>query len=123
VINWPWPGLDIRGDGGFAVLIGRNSNGPYVLLRDLEPDPWESLPTELQDYLFRYAHKSEADEKPVENRCNLDDVTALASVSPRATQVRHGRVQAELLLGRALEQARTDGRNNAGFLACLPIAR
>jgi hypothetical protein len=22
--TWPWKGLDIRGDGGFAVLLGRN---------------------------------------------------------------------------------------------------
>jgi hypothetical protein len=34
-LSWPWPGLDIRGDGGFAVLLGRNSNGPYVQLREL----------------------------------------------------------------------------------------
>jgi hypothetical protein len=22
--SWPWPGVDIRGDGGFAVVLGRN---------------------------------------------------------------------------------------------------
>ena len=36
--SWPWPGLDIRGDGGFAMLLGRNDKGPYVHLRELVPE-------------------------------------------------------------------------------------
>jgi hypothetical protein len=35
------PGVDLRGDGGYAVFLGRNTDGPYKRLRPLsEPDPW-----------------------------------------------------------------------------------
>jgi hypothetical protein len=29
--SWPWPGLDIRGDGGFAVLLGHNDKGGNMM--------------------------------------------------------------------------------------------
>src|SRR5436853_922392 len=52
----PWaqayPGLDIRADGGFAVIAGRNSKGPYEWLRDPEDlDSLGILPTDLREWL------------------------------------------------------------------------
>jgi hypothetical protein len=36
------PGVDVRGDGGYACFIGQNESGTYRRLRRLsEPDPWE----------------------------------------------------------------------------------
>lgn len=48
-----YPGLDIRGDGGYAVFAGRNQAGEYHWLREADPDPFESLPPELQSLLRR----------------------------------------------------------------------
>jgi hypothetical protein len=43
-----WPGLDIRGDGGYAIEWGSSEFGSYRILRDLsEPVPIEALPEEL----------------------------------------------------------------------------
>src|ERR1700737_43272 len=28
-----WPGLDVKGDGGYCIAIGRNEKGPYEWLR------------------------------------------------------------------------------------------
>jgi len=44
-------GTDVRADGGYAVACGRNIKGEYKLLRPLIPDPWDSLPDELREYL------------------------------------------------------------------------
>src|ERR1039458_2447845 len=59
-VSWSWPGLDIRGDGGFAVLLGRNSNGPYQLLRDLVPDPFDALPEQVRTFLRARSEKETA---------------------------------------------------------------
>lgn len=48
-----WPGLDIRGDGGYAVFTGRSDVGEYEWLRQPDPDPFERLPAELQEFLKR----------------------------------------------------------------------
>lgn len=42
-----FPGLDIRGDGGYLIFAGRNGAGPYRLL-DPEPLPLDRLPHELR---------------------------------------------------------------------------
>jgi len=34
-----WLGLDVKGDGGYAIVLGRNQNGKYEILRALKPDP------------------------------------------------------------------------------------
>ena len=52
----PWaqayPGLDIRGDGGYAAIAGRNKKGPYEWLRDpADLDSLDILPTELREWL------------------------------------------------------------------------
>src|ERR1035438_3616700 len=101
--TWPWPGLDIRGDGGFAVLLGRNSNGPYVQLRELDAEPFESLPEEVRTFLRNHSVKEEESKAP----------------TPRRQPSPSGRVDSELLIRKALEIAPQNGRNNAGFwLAC-----
>src|SRR5256884_1842383 len=47
-----WPGLDIRGDGGYAVFCGKNTSGEYVWLRTPgELDSLDSLPKELRSFL------------------------------------------------------------------------
>jgi hypothetical protein len=85
-----WPGLDVKGDGGYAIVVGRNHKGEYEALRALEPDPWESLPVELREFLWKQ--------------------------SP--DHVRSSRPSAEQLVRMALERV-GGGRNNTGtWLAC-----
>src|ERR1035438_9026192 len=103
---WPWAGLDIRGDGGFAVLLGRNKNGPYEQLRDLVPDSFEAMPEEVRTYLRSHG-RTEAvpQQQPVRTH-----VRAIGSGD---------RVDSEVLISKALEMAPRDGRNNSGmWLAC-----
>jgi hypothetical protein len=104
--SWPWPGLDIRGDGGFAVLLGRNKNGPYEQLRDLVPDPFDALPEEVRAFLRNHSEK--ADAKPQQSARNH-----------RTTPGSGRRVDTERLIRNALEIVPNRGRNNSGFwLAC-----
>jgi hypothetical protein len=104
--SWPWPGLDIRGDGGFAVLLGRNSSGPYEQLRELIPEPFDVLPEEVRNFLNKH------DEK--------DERTPQATVRTWRNAIDVGsRPDSETLIRKALEAASRSGRNNAGFwLAC-----
>jgi len=44
-------GMDIRADGGYAVFAGRNLTGGYEWLRAMEPDPLETLPLDLRQFL------------------------------------------------------------------------
>jgi len=105
-VSWPWPGVDIRGDGGFAVLVGSNSNGPYVQLRELDPEPFEVLPEEVRTFLQKHRDKQPATSKrtsPPSQPLNVDG----------------NRVDPECLIRDALAIAQRSGRNNAGFwLAC-----
>jgi Bifunctional DNA primase/polymerase, N-terminal len=41
-----FPGLDIKGDGGYAIFCGRNAKGEYKLF-DPKPLPFAELPSEL----------------------------------------------------------------------------
>ena len=104
-VSWPWPGLDIRGDGGFAVLLGRNGNGPYEQLRDLIPEPFDVLPREVR--MFLRSHGTE-------------DMTQDQQIRTRPlSEAPLDRVDSGRLVERALAMARRCGRNNAGFwLAC-----
>jgi hypothetical protein len=102
-LSWPWPGLDIRGDGGFAILLGSNSNGPYVQLRDLVPESFDALPQEVRAFL----------------RCHSEpeNVTPSPASGPSPTCGR--RVDAEKIIRKAMAIALREGRNNAGiWLAC-----
>lgn len=47
-----WPGLDIRGDGGYAILCGRNASGEYTWLREIgELTKLDTLPKDLRNFL------------------------------------------------------------------------
>jgi hypothetical protein len=72
------------------------NGGTYEQLREDGPEPWESLPSELREYLS--AHGVRPPAKSEER------------VVPPALNV-----AAEKVVQRALEIAIRDGRNNAGF--------
>lgn len=102
-----WPGLDIRADGGYAVLPpSRNADGPYAWEAQdgaPEPLPLDTLPADLREFLGLLTPPAppvqEAARRPVS--------------SPRADD--RGRVPTGLLLERALDRVSADGRNNSGF--------
>ena len=105
---WPWPGVDIRGDGGFALVLGHNCNGPYVHVRALVPDSFAVLPKELRDFLRKNGVAA-----AVPRRANPHETLCSRAVSGCPE------VSAERLIARALDCAAARGRNNAGFwLAC-----
>lgn len=94
-----WPGLDIRGDGGYAVFCGRNTHGTYEWLHQFPPElvSINSLPTQLRNILLPV-------QSPCRNVGSEDDrlVTEVSRLVTAATK-------------RLSEQ----GRNGAGFwLAC-----
>lgn len=98
---WPWPGVDIRGDGGYINLLGSNANGSYDVLRDIDPLPWESLPEDLRQFLHERSksHKS----------------TTVAEAPPVVNgNGKHDKPIGSLLLERALASS-VNGRNDAGF--------
>lgn len=86
-----YPGLDFRGDGGYAIFTGQNEHGTYQTLRPLaDLVPFESLPANLRSWLT---------------------VGADAQDGPDAAVRR--------MLAKAIRDASGAGRNNAGFwLAC-----
>ena len=90
-----WPGLDIRADGGYAVFWGNNQAGGYRWLRKAELEPLASLPAGLRE-LLSLSHPPAAGPTAAE-----------ASAASADLPVR--------LLDMALERARSEGRNNAGF--------
>jgi hypothetical protein len=97
-----WPGTDVRGEAGYAIVCGRNVRGDYVQLRSLvPPDPFEALPDDLRAALIR---ESSEDARLA---------PAVIEVQPRLLQERYDLV--DPLLGGALEVARTSGRNNGGL--------
>jgi hypothetical protein len=103
--SWPWKGLDVRGDGGFAVLLGSNKNGPYVQLRELVPDAFDALPEEVRDFLRN-------------NGVNEDPPLKQPRPAQQPAASTGRRVDVRRLLRDALEIA-PKGRNDAGFwLAC-----
>src|SRR5712672_1197122 len=47
-----YPGLDIRGDGGYSAIAGRNEKGPYEWLRDSgDLNSLDILPADLREWL------------------------------------------------------------------------
>jgi putative DNA primase/helicase len=47
-----WPGLDIRGDGGYAIFCGKNASGEYIWMRETgELDSLDILPKDLRNFL------------------------------------------------------------------------
>lgn len=96
-LNRLFPGMDVRGDGGYAIAFGRNHAGEY---RWTGPDdflPFENLPPDVQRLLTEGAVRP-LDGSHGVSACEQDQ---------------------EDLLHEALQEAETAGRNNALFnLAC-----
>jgi uncharacterized protein (DUF927 family) len=80
------PGLDVRGDGGYAVFAGKSIRGVYAQLRELTPLRFEEVPKELADMMTSGSGAKE-----------------------------NGRVSSEVLVRKALEIVGKEGRNSAGF--------
>ena len=96
-----FPGMDVKGDGGYAIAFGRSTHGEYRGAIPREFLPFESLPAEL-----RQAISGSLCRPPDAPR----DAPAALAEPPGGLRDR--------LIERALELAR-DGRNNALlWLAC-----
>jgi putative DNA primase/helicase len=103
-----FPGLDIKGDGGYVLFAGRNQTGEYVLVRDdLRPDPLTVLPDEVRERLGLLHPPDDA----AENSTPIPAEVVRASGPSRISE--------SVLVSRALVLAGAEGRNNAGvWLAC-----
>lgn len=103
-----WPGLDIRADGGYAVLPPSvNNSGSYKQLRPLDQlEDVSTLQGDLAEFLGLIRTARPASQTDPPEKSNL-------------TFSGQNRVSADLLIDRALQQVQADGRNNAGmWLAC-----
>lgn len=96
-------GLDLRGDGGYAVLCGQSSKGTYQQLQPLAPLPIDAVPPDLRQI------------------CHLDTPAAEAT-SPSDAHQGNGashphsvRVDADRLVSEALSGIGSEGRNQRGF--------
>jgi len=63
-----YPGLDIRGDGGYSAIAGMNEKGPYEWLRDPgDLDSLDILPTDLREWLgLLYSPESKVPQRALE---------------------------------------------------------
>lgn len=105
--TWPWPGVDVRGDGGYIVLLGSNAGGDYRILRDLEPYPFDQLPDQLGKFLRA--------------KSKLEEAIAPATVSPAPLPVNPSVNIGDRLVGDALGRPLSNGRNNAGFWLAIQL--
>lgn len=94
-----FPGLDIRGDGGYAIFTGSSAKGGYQIERDLsELEDLDTLPKPVQIALGLLP----PEEKPIESV----SVAQAPESSPLAVKK----------LNEAIGQARRgEGRNNTGY--------
>jgi Bifunctional DNA primase/polymerase, N-terminal len=106
-----WPGLDIRGDGGYAVFYGNNTSGQYSWLRDLgELERLSILPENLRDFLgLLYA--------PIPQ----DISSKVIELRPLPQTPRPGRSIADISLEKYLQQTPPKGRNDACFELALQL--
>ncbi len=111
-----FPGLDIRGTGGYINLIGSLQVGPYRWLReDHRPLPLSALPGDL-----RVATGLMIAPEPPPAILNRRP-SAAGSADPKITSLAddRGLDAAGVLIRRALDLVAIEGRNAAGFwLAC-----
>jgi P4 family phage/plasmid primase-like protien len=102
-----WPGLDIRGDGGYVAFAGRTDKGEYIWLRDPAPYPLDILPADLREFL------------------GLMQAPAAAARRPKTGNVRqmpaNGRVDSGKLVRAALDRVGREGRNDAGFWLAIQL--
>lgn len=100
-----WPGMDIRADGAYAALCGKNTAGSYTWLRAPEIEPLTILPDEIRRFLGL-----------------LNPPQAVISVPPvqpaPASRVSTPNL-ASFIVEKYLREATTRGRDNACFdMAC-----
>ncbi len=101
-----FPGLDIRADGGYAAFCGQNTNGAYLWLRAPDLEDISLLPEELRAFLGLLHAPDVPAKHPPEHSRKLAPEHAGSDLMDR-------------LIAKYVGEARTRGRNNAGFdLAC-----
>ncbi|HYI92886.1 MAG TPA: phage/plasmid primase, P4 family [Bryobacteraceae bacterium] len=106
-----WPGLDVRGDGGYAVFSGRNETGEYRWLRSPEWCSILDLPIDLRKMIGL------VDPALVRKSGHVQPPTKPALPATPRDQ----RVGATILIDRALQLSRSEGRNNAGFWLAMQL--
>lgn len=114
-----FPGLDVRGGGGYINLTGSTATGSYKWLRDdWDPLPVNELHTDLREAVgLLHPPEVPAAHPPVKAAA----VTVVLAPVREQMEPEADRFEAAAfaLMDRALERAPADGRNNAGFwLAC-----
>src|SRR5665213_1197206 len=101
-----YPGVDVRGDRGYAILAGHNESGCYEWVRPMEPDPLDALPQDLREFLGLLHPQGQ--EHPNGNG--------------HRTVNGSGKVQPEKLILHAIELVQSGrGRNDAGFLLAVQL--
>jgi predicted P-loop ATPase len=100
-----WPGLDVKGDGGYAIAFGRNASGKYEWMRPPGPDDGDQVPAEVWDFLRHY--RKQTQPQPSEETRNGNGRVR----QPPEPE----RVDPKLLIRRALDQVATNGREVSGF--------
>jgi P4 family phage/plasmid primase-like protien len=101
-----WPGLDVKGDGGYVIAFGRNESGPYDWLRGPEADSPDLLQDALWDMLrIRRNASSQGTDKQ----------------TPHAPAVPDFACDWEPLVLAALDRMRRSGRNNGGFWLAIQL--
>lgn len=97
-----WPGLDIRGDGGYAAFCGSNASGQYTWLRNPEEvEEVSILPDALRDFLGLLHAPLPQEKKVIELR-------------PQQMMRQTGQSIADICLEKALDRA-ANGRDDACF--------
>lgn len=104
-----WPGIDVRGDGGYAVFAGRNERGPYAWLRDADPyHAADILPVDLLEALGLA-------RPPAEEKSEIKPPRSVLAL-PNA-----GRVGAEVILEKYLRRAAVGSRNSTWAECCAQL--
>lgn len=121
-----YPGLDIRGTGGYINLHGATSTGSYQFLTaDRAPVPLSALPEELRAALGLLTAPAPPGKRPTAQdgppvTPSILGVAADGMAGPARDLADSGSLDVvAALVGSALRRAEQGGRNNAGFwLAC-----
>lgn len=114
-----YPGLDVRGTGGYINLLGSTPTGTYQWLRDdWRPLPLHQLPENLRSELGLLHQPTAAAHLPAIAAPEAADPT---SVNPEDGTGSNPLSAAIVLLRQALGRVSTDGRNNAGFWLCCQL--
>lgn len=107
-----FPGLDIRGDGGYAIYAGKSDKGEYLPLRDFaDLDSLDVLPLEVRQALGLVPPETGLEAPATSLPLRVSQTGAGAAFSSPAGR---SSALAERKLNEAIGKARKDGRNNAG---------